>query len=293
MAAETTGVIHDLGYQHYQGERLGRAHIVRTLTWYSLRSAFGLGRGAKAKIIPFTALGLMCLPAIVSTVITAEGGHRAFAYDTYSFPLRLIVMTIFIAAQAPELVSRDLRHRVLPLYFARPLQRSDYPLAKLAALVTACLVMLDVPLLLLYVGTISSAHGGAAVWAQTRALVPGLAIGLLWAVVLAAIGLALASLSGRRAYATGAVAVTFFLSATLSEILINIAGDPTSAGARVGGLFSPFYLLDGVRQWLGGTSPGPAGPPGDFGPGYGVALLALLAAAVAGLVARYRKADVA
>ena len=62
----TTGVIHDLGYQHYDGPRLGRPAIVRALAWHSLRSAFGLGRGARAKIVPVLAFAIMCLPAVVN-----------------------------------------------------------------------------------------------------------------------------------------------------------------------------------------------------------------------------------
>ena len=131
-------------------------------------------------------------------------------------------MIIFIAAQAPELVSRDLRSHVLPLYFCRPLRRLDYPLAKLAAFITACLAMIEIPLLLLYLGTITQAHGGSAIWHQTKALIPGLLVGVMWAVLLAAIGLALASLSGRRAYATGAIAIFFFLTWILAGILIAV-----------------------------------------------------------------------
>ena len=37
---------------------------------------------------------------------------------------------LFCAVVAPELVSRDLRGGVLPLYFSRPLTRIDYALAK-------------------------------------------------------------------------------------------------------------------------------------------------------------------
>src|ERR1700760_11564 len=151
------GVIHDLGYQRYAGDRCGRPAIVRALAVYSLRSAFGLGRGARAKIIPIGVFALMCLPAVISAFLVARGGSRAFPYDTYSYPVRVVGMIIFLAAQAPELVSRDLRHRVLPLYFARPLRPADYPLARLAALITASLIVLDVPLLL-YVGTIVGVH---------------------------------------------------------------------------------------------------------------------------------------
>ena len=98
----------------------------------------------------------MCLPAVVNAVSVAEGGHRLVPYDTYVFQLRVLIMIIFVAAQAPELVSRDLRSHVLPLYFSRPMRRLDYPLAKLTAFILACLALIEIPLLLLYLGTIAS-----------------------------------------------------------------------------------------------------------------------------------------
>jgi ABC-2 type transport system permease protein len=296
-----SGVIHDIGYRHYEGPRLGRAAIIRALGWHSLRSAFGIGRGAKAKIIPVIAFAIMCVPAVVNTVGVAQGGAQSVYYDTYVFQLRVLVMIIFVAAQAPELVSRDLRSHVLPLYFSRPLRRLDYPLAKLGAFILACLALLEIPLLLLYLGEIGQVGGGAAIWAQTRALIPGLLVGLAWAVLLASTGLALASLSGRRAYATGSIAICFFLSWALAGLLRGIAtgrGPVTGgagvadAGARLSGLVSPFTVLDGLREWLGGTSPGPVPPPAGYGPLYGALFVLLLVAAAGGLAARYRKAGV-
>ena len=321
MSAET-GVIHDIGYRRYTGRRLGRAQIVRALYWHSLRSAFGLGRGAKAKIVPVIVFVIMCLPAIASAVAVANGNARLVPYDTYVFQLRVVLMIIFVAAQAPELVSRDLRSHVLPLYFCRPLRRMDYPLAKLAAFITACLVIIEIPLVLLYLGTVAQSHGPHAIWTQTRAFIPGLLVGLMWAVLLAAIGLALASLSGRRAYATGAIAIYFFLTWILAGILIAVTqrnvvrsatinpppggrppGVPATGPIKVhmitqvpttashlSGLVSPFTTLDGVRLWLGGTSKGPLPGVGGYGALYGVMFLVLLAASVGGLFARYRKA---
>jgi hypothetical protein len=59
----------------------------------------------------------------------------------------------------------------------------------------------------------------------------------------------------------------------------------------VAGLISPFSLLDGVRQWLGGTTPGAVPDPGGtWGAGYALLLLTLAAGSVAVLVTRYRKA---
>jgi ABC-2 type transport system permease protein len=294
--ARRGGVIHDIGYRHYEGPRLGRPAIIRALYWHSLRSAFGIGRGAKAKIVPLLAFGIMCLPAVLNAIAAAHGGGRVIPYDTYVFRLRGLVMVVFVAAQAPELVSRDLRSHVLPLYLCRPLRRLDYPLAKYAAFTAACLAMIEIPLLLLYLGTIVNASGGAAIWSQTRALTPGLLIGALWALVFAAIGLVLASLTGRRAYATGAIAIYFFLTWSLASILIGVAGGRGGAAplaARLAGLISPATALEGARQWLGGTSFSPVPPPGGVGALYGAMILVLLAVSLGGLAARYRKAGVA
>jgi ABC-2 type transport system permease protein len=312
MPAEptATGVIHDLGYRRYDGPRLGRRHITAALAWHSFRSAFGFGRGAKAKVVPVIALVALCLPAVVNAFAMSKGNARLVGYDTYQPVLRNLVMTVFVAVQAPELVSRDLRSRVLPLYFSRPIQTIDYPFAKYIAFTGACLVMIEVPLLLLYAGTIVNVHGGAAVWAQTKALIPGLLVGLMWSVVLAAVSLFLASLTGRRAFATGAVAIFFLLTYTLAEILLQVenvtvvkagpVGTPLSPlppgpslAEKVSGLFSPFTLFDGVRMWLGGRGAELADNVphiGAFGAVYALVLVVILALCLTGLAARYRKA---
>ena len=299
------GVIHDLGYRRYDGPRLGRSGIVAALAWHSFRSAFGFGRGARAKIIPVIAFIAICLPAAVNAFAMSRGNQQLVYYDTYAPVLRDLVMTVFVAVQAPELVSRDLRSRVLPLYFSRPIKPGDYPLAKYLGFTAACLVMLEVPLLLLWAGAAANVHGGAAVWAQTRALIPGLLVGLMWAVSLAAIGLFLASLTGRRAFATGTVAITLLLTYTLAEILLQVetqsaidkggaglGGVPAASLAeKVSGLFSPFTLFNGVRMWLGGTNPADNVPkPGAFGAVYALVLIILVGLCLAGLAARYRKA---
>jgi len=301
------GVIHDLGYQRYDGPRLGRSQIVTALAWHSFRAAFGFGRGAKAKIVPVIAFLAMCLPAIVNAFIMSKGNPRAVDYDTYVPALRDIIMTIFVAVQAPELVSRDLRSRVLPLYFSRPIKPGDYPLAKYLGFTAACLVMLEVPLLLLWGGAVANVHGGSAVWAEAGALIPGLLVGLMWAVSLAAISLFLASLTGRRAFATGTVAIVLLLTYTLAEILLQVEsqgvvhggpagglivnGPPPSLAEKVSGLFSPFTLFNGVRMWLGGTNAADnVLKPGAFGAVYALVLLVVVGLCLAGLAARYRKA---
>ncbi len=313
-----TGVIHDIGYQRYDGPRLGRWQIATALCWHSLRSAFGMRRGAKAKIVPVILFVIMCAPAVVNAIaMELNPAHaRIVNYDTYNPPqLRVFLVLLFIAAQAPELVARDLRSKVLPLYFARPMRRLDYPAAKYVAFVLALLAMIDIPIVLLYIGTVLQVHGWSQVWAQTRAAFPGLLVGLMWAVVLAAVGLALACVSGRRAFSTGAVAIFLFMTLILSLVLTNIAEQPVpgqgpgpgggpggpgggpvlsaSSAGHLFGLISPFTVIDGVRQWLGGTNPGVIPNPGNYGAAYGIMLLVFLGAGLAGLFLRYARADVA
>ena len=53
-------VIHNIGYRHYDGPRLGRAYARRSLFSQSLRGAYGLGRSAKSKVLPMLLFAVMC-----------------------------------------------------------------------------------------------------------------------------------------------------------------------------------------------------------------------------------------
>jgi ABC-2 type transport system permease protein len=310
-AADSGGVIHNIGYRRYDAARLGRAAIVRALIWYSFRSAFGIGRGAKAKIFPILLFVVMCLPALVNAIGLAlnPGSSPAVGYDNYTPQVRVVAMLIFVALEAPNLVSNDLRNHTLPLYFARPISRLDYPLAKLIAFLLALLWMIEIPLLLLYLGTATQVHGASQVWEQTLQLGPGLLYGAAWAVLLASIGLLLASTTGKRVFAICAIGIPLFFSYILANVLAHIGqqsfgpiavGQP-SALTSLAGLISPFTLLGGVLRWLQ-KAPAPGGPPvrevmqttvGNFGSLYGAVFLVLTVAAIVGLIARYRNVGVA
>ena len=310
QTAPPSGVIHDIGYRHYEGERIGRAGIVRALFWHSLRSAWGVGRGPKAKVVPTIAFVIMCLPAVVNAFVASRTGRKAIDYDVYLRDYQLVLL-LYLAAMTPELISRDLRNRTLPLYFSRPLRRLDYPVAKVGSLITALLILTGVPQLLLYIGTISSLHSGSEVWAETRAFIPGLEIALMYSIVFAVVAAVLCCYTPRRAFATGAVAIFFFGSWVVSSALVHLTGyrrevtqgpdgnftfvnPPASTGSKVSGLLSPSNLLEGVREWVAGKAPdnGPPVPyPGGFGWVYLAVTVALAALCALLLVRRYQKAS--
>jgi ABC-2 type transport system permease protein len=135
VAGAPAGSIYDLGYRHYEGERHGRAYSVLSLYLESLRGIWGFGRPASAKAAPFILLGLWSMFAffqlafssvLAQAISSGEDVGQLFAYDNY-FGRVYIFVLFFCIAQAPELVCRDQRYSVLPLYFSRSMHKADWP----------------------------------------------------------------------------------------------------------------------------------------------------------------------
>jgi ABC-2 type transport system permease protein len=284
------GVIHDIGYQRYEGARLGRRYATRSIYVHSLRTAFGIGRNAKSKLLPVGLFGMVCVAALVLVVINSQLPEPVITYvgvvSTFSY-----VITAFVAMVAPELVSRDLRNNALPLYFSRPPHRTDYALAKLAALVTAAFVMFAGPLLIMFLGqAFSTKDGVGGVLDQLGDLMPGIGAAVIHAVVVAAIALPLASLTGRRVFATGLIIGVFLLTAPISGALQNFGEE--GGAAQLAGLLNPVSLLNGVDSWLfsnGGEVADEMVGIGSYGPVYGLVALLLAALGTALLMWRYKK----
>jgi ABC-2 type transport system permease protein len=276
------GVIHDIGYQSYRGARLGRRYAVRSLYVHSLRTAFGLGRSAKAKILPVGILALGCIAALVLVVISSQLPVQVITYvgiaATFSYGV-----TAFVAVVGPELVSRDLRNSLLPLYFSRPITRSDYALAKLGALASAVFVVFAAPMLIMFIGvSFSDKHGFGGILSDSGTLGQGLLAALIHSIVFAALALPLASLTGRRVFATGMIIAIFLLTAPVSGVLAEVS---TGSLSNLAGLFDPISLLGGVDNWLFGDG---LTQVGGFGPVYGLVTLGLAAAGTALVLWRYR-----
>jgi ABC-2 type transport system permease protein len=278
------GVIHDIGYQRYQGERLGRGYAVRSLWLHSLRTAYGVGRTAKAKVFPWLVVGIAGSVAVVATAIRAAADEQVLSYRDYPdavFPL----IVLFGAVAAPELVSRELRTGVLSLYFSRPLRRTDYGLAKLAALVSAVWLLLAGPMLVMFLGGVFSVDGFSAVWDEIGDFASGLAYAAINALLVGAIALLIASLVGRRAVAAGAIVAAFLVTTPIVGVLSSV-DDETAEG--LAGLFSPTTLVIGLKSWLFGISDEDL-PIGDYGPLYGIVTLALVVMCVGLMLVRYRR----
>ncbi|NAS25546.1 ABC transporter permease [Herbidospora sp. NEAU-GS84] len=284
--SQPTGVIHDIGYRHYDGPRLGRGAGAVALFVYSLRGTFGLGRTFKSKIMPFLLFGAMMLPAVVSIAIMALLKQAPMSYTDYAVFMQPVI-AIFLAAQSPVLVAPDLRHRVIPLYLSRPVTIVDYIGAKFAAMIAALLILMVVPLTVQFVGELLI---DLPMPLHTHEYLAALGGSLLNAVLLASIGLALASFTPRRGLGVASVIAFYMFTLAASAVLTGVLESEGHRDASSWSiLLNPFFLVNAVQTNLFGTQPVEGLPfPSEAGPA--LILLAVVALALAGLYARYRKA---
>jgi ABC-2 type transport system permease protein len=257
------GSIYDLGYQSYVGPRLGRRSAVRALFTQTIRWCFGIGRGGRAKIAPFTLAAIAILPAVLAVgfaAIAAQAGPAGeqienaspIRYDSYHNLISVLIM-LFCAAQAPELFGRDQRYGVLPLYFSRALTRVDYSLAKVIGLMVALFAVNFVPYLILFLGRVFVAPDPATGLADEIAAVPRFVLqSLLVAGLLGGIASLIAAWTPRRAYATAAIIAVFIIPPVIVAIIADQAGQDL---ARALILLSPADILDGTNAVFFGSIP--------------------------------------
>ncbi|MFD9597479.1 ABC transporter permease [Kitasatospora sp. NPDC059973] len=287
-----TGVIHDIGYRGYAGPRLGRAYATRSLFTQSLRAAYGLGRSGRSKVLPMLLLGLVTAPAaiMVALALVQRQDELPVDYPEYLGIVGLLV-SIFLASQTPVLLSRDLRHHTVPLYFSRPITRADYVRAKYAAMACAQLLLMTAPLLVLYVGALL---GGLDFGHNTAHVLYGLVTAVLYALVPTSVALVIAATTPRRGFGVAAIMGYLAISTAVVGVVSGIssegrAGLPDSAQWTA--LLAPNELVESLVNQLFdlGSGPDRLHAPGALGV---VVFAATAAAMVAGsyalLLRRYR-----
>lgn len=280
-AEHRAGNIYDLGYRHYEGARLGRRAAIISLYLYTLRGAFGLGRRTAAKIMPVAITIIAFIPAVVQLGIAGllSDDVEIIRPENY-FGFVEAPIALFCAAVAPEICGRDMRQRTLSLYFSRALSRTDYALAKLAAFATAIAFLTLVPQVLLVVGNgLASDSLVDFVRDSWEDFPRTVAAGAALAVTAAAVSLAIASQTSRRAYATVAVVAWFLLTLPIAGILVFGIGGV----GRLAVFLSPFDFMYGAVAWVFNAEVGTESTQEEAGYAlwtYGVALAVYTAAGI-------------
>ena len=284
-------LIHDIGYRHYEGPRLGRAYLVRSLYVHNLRAIYGMGRTAKSKLIPISLSILMLIPAIGSIAVTSIVPRNVLIpYAAYPIALQPLI-AVFLAAQSPIVGAREIRSHTVPLYFSRPVGFLDFVLAKYAALASAVFLLIAAPETLLYIGSLITKQPDHVFQAGHWLL--ALVGCALFALVLAGIGLLIASIATRRGFGIAAIIAAYLFSSAIVGVVQSIASREVNDSLQAwAGLFTPFSLVDSVQVGLlDGQNRGRV-----IGVTTGIGMVALLicvavvAACTALLYARFRKA---
>ncbi|MDG2907356.1 MAG: ABC transporter permease subunit [Acidimicrobiales bacterium] len=292
------GVVYDLGYRNYDGPRLGRRYAIRSLYVLSLRNTFGLGRGTLPKVLAFGLALIALLPAIFTVAFGALAGENFELVEHHDyFGLIQIIIVLFVAAMASDLVGNDRKNNTLPLYFSRPIKRDDYLLAKIAALATALMSLTLVPQLLVFIGNWLGASDGPGWLGDNISDIWRIgATSTLASVQLAVIGLAIAMFTTRRAFALISVLAALWFSVVFTGVLVAFVGPGWAAVAM---LATPLYVTGAATYVIFDAVPARGDQAGEMAdqvayadlPGWTwiAALVAQTAVALFFAIRRYRK----
>jgi ABC-2 type transport system permease protein len=280
--------IYDLGYRPYEGRRLGRGYAVMSLFVYSLRAVFGLGRSWVAKLFSLGLAAIVLIPALIQLAIAAIAPEEfEFARFENYFGFVSIVLALFCAVTAPEVIGRDQRHHTLALYFSRALSRTDYVVAKFGALFVALLIVLLTPQAVLLIGNAVATEQIVDYLRDNVGQIPPIiASSLLIAMMMGALSLAIACQTPRRAWATGAVIAYFVIATAIGSILRETI---SSADGDYALLISPVHVLEGSVYWIFNVTPEFESDISDISVDFSVFFIAAVAYSLVALGVIFRR----
>ena len=252
--------IHDQGYRPYDGPRLGVSGAVRSVAFQSVGRVLGFRRSAWNKVLPIISIAMAYVPAAVFVGVAAfvpdHFRERADLLPKYEEYYGFIVSAIllFIALVGPEMLCSDRRTGMLGLYLASPLDRNSYLFAKALAVLPVLTIVTVGPPLLLLIGLTFANAGPDGVGDITVLVIRIVFAGMAISVVYAALSLAAASFTDRRAIASAGIILFLTATSVATGVLVDEAGvDERLMLLNV--LFVPFELVQRIYGATG-DSPG-------------------------------------
>jgi ABC-2 type transport system permease protein len=223
--AQRYGEVFDRGYQHYDGTRHGRPGSVWALTRFSVSRAMGIKKSWTAKVIPILVYVGAAMTAIIPVGVESFTGQNVMPYDQF-FNVIFLLMGVFVATIAPEMLCGDRREHVLSLYFSRAITRLDYVLAKLLATALLTLTVSFVPALVLWLGRNLLADAPLTALREDFPNLLRIALaGTLIAFFLGAGGLMISAFTGRKAIAVAVTIVGFLMLEALANTLLQVVSE--------------------------------------------------------------------
>ncbi|MXV99283.1 MAG: ABC transporter permease subunit [Acidimicrobiaceae bacterium] len=227
-AAGEAAQIIDRGYRSYDGPRTGLPGSIRSVVRYSVRHTLGLGRAARHKILPWLAVVIALVPAVVfvglAVVLDIDMIEDEILPDYHEYYGFITTALFFYCAIiVPDILVADRRNGMLQLYLSTPLQRWSYLASKALAVAVALAVLTMGPVLFLLVARTIEGSGpdGLIEWIKifVRIIAAGGAISAAFTMA----SLAAASLTDRRLFATIGVVVLLWGSGFATLALVEAA----------------------------------------------------------------------
>ncbi len=155
------GTVFDIGYQSYAGPREGRNRARLSVVKDGVRISLGLGRGAWAKVLPWLFIVVLVLIAFIWALVIGAvermGGpgtaaEIGIASHSDYYGVASILIFVFAAIGAPELLCPDRRDGVISLYLVKPLTASDYVFSRWFAFFSVMVAVAWLPQFIMLVG---------------------------------------------------------------------------------------------------------------------------------------------
>jgi ABC-2 type transport system permease protein len=295
----TSGTVFDIGYQRYSGVREGRARGRLAVFQDGVRTALGLGRGARAKVLPWFFIAVLAFVALIMALVigaaerfggpgSAAEAHLPSHSDYYG--IASIILFVFAAVVAPELLCRDRREGVINLYLVRPLTGTDYVLARWCAFLTVMVAAAWVPQVILLAGLSMSDPAPIAYLRAHWLDVPRfLAAGVVMAAYATTLAMLTASFTTRRAFASVFLVGLFVITTPFTTALAMEIGGTAGRWISMFNLSNiPVYVNDVIFAEASEISS--EAPAGEF-PGWALVSWYLGWTLVPGAIlwARYRR----
>jgi ABC-2 type transport system permease protein len=220
--AARSGTVFDIGYQSYTGQREGRNRSRLAVYKNGLRTALALGRGGRAKILPWFFIAviggigfIMALMVGAANRMAGPGAAEQLNLPTHSdlYGIASIVLFVFAAVVGPELLCRDRREGTINLYLVRPLTGSDYIAARWLAFLTVMVATAWLPQIILLIGLSMGAPDTVEYFRENWLDIPRfLAAGAAIGAYITSLALLTASFTTRRAIASVFLVGLFVIS---------------------------------------------------------------------------------
>jgi len=253
------GVVFDLGYVPYEGERRARRGAIATTYRDGIYRVFGIRRRARKKILPWMLVVLALLPAVVFvgfafllSTFSPEADSPFGGHGEY-FSITGGIVLLFVALAGPELLIPDRREGVLAIYSSRPLKPDDYIGARAASLLTVVAGFMLIPQVLMYIGFAAlSSDGFFSALVDNADEIPKILVTtVVYAVAIAPLVLLISTIASRKAAATGIYLGVLIVGTGLAAALVEAT---TLPGSRYAALLAVGEHADFVRDWVFGLA---------------------------------------